>query len=235
MNHHQEWPTTMGLLSTDAVPGLRWGLLQGGWCNPPQGWWCGGSWAWFCRPRGSRQASDWNRWEAFQGLIGMASQAESTRGLLGNSTLRAVCTASRSCYLIIPTELHTLKLSLECKGHGGEDVSSTAALNSKTRYKALLQKSLFWKLLRTSTTFFSPMHPNSDPQSPSLCPRCPCWSPRPTAVLPHLSKVLLFHLQKACETQRPPFHFSLWILLTSGTHEIPGLRENNCFSGDLNM
>lgn len=73
----------------------------------------------------------------------MANQVDSMRELLGNSTLRAVSTASPSCYLIIPTELQTLKLSLECKGHGGEDVSSTAALNSETRYKALLQKSLF--------------------------------------------------------------------------------------------
>ena len=174
---------------------------------------------------GERRSKAWSGWQARQ---------NPWEDCLGTQHSRAVCTASRSCYLIITTELHTLKLSLECKGHGGEDVSSTAALNSKTRYKALLQKSLFWKLLRTSTTVFSPMHPNSVPQSPSLRPRCPCWSPRPTAVLPHLSKVLLFYLQKACETQRPPFHFSLWILLTSGTHEIPGLLENNCFSGDLN-
>ena len=96
----------------------------------------------------------------------MASQAEPTRGLLGNSTLRAVCTASRSCYLIIPTELHTLKLSLECKGHGGEDVSSTAALNSKTRYKALLQKSLFEN--------YSELPPRSSPPcTPTLTLKVP--------------------------------------------------------------
>lgn len=73
----------------------------------------------------------------------MVNQAESIRELLGNfNARRKVSTASPSYYLSIPAELPTLKLTLEFKGHGGKDKSTTVALNSETRCEPSLQKSL---------------------------------------------------------------------------------------------
>ena len=89
---------------------------------------------------------------------------------------------------------------------GGKDKSTTVALNSETRCEPSLQNLFPENYSELPSWSSPPCTPTLCLKRPSLHPRLSHWS---GAVLPHLSKVLLFCPQTARETQGPPLHFIL--------------------------